>query len=225
MQPHDPICATFDLFADHEPTLPASERLGPGSMLLRGFALQHATRLWTALQTVIAQAPLRQMQTPGGFVMSAAMSSCGTLGWVTDRTGYRYSAIDPQTEAPWPAMPDVCRELARSAAAAAGFERFEPDACLINRYVPGARMSLHQDKDERDHGAPVVSVSLGIPAIFQFGGMLRSDHSQRVPLFHGDVVVWGAEDRLRFHGILPVKPAIHPLLGAQRINLTFRKAG
>lgn len=225
MQPKDQIPATFDLFADHEPGLDAVERIGPASVLLRGFALSDAQRLWDALQSVLTQAPLRQMQTPGGQLMSAAMSSCGELGWVTDRCGYRYSATDPLTGLRWPAMPEPCLELARNAALASGFADFTPDACLINRYIPGARMSLHQDKDEQDHRAPVVSISLGIPAIFQFGGLSRSDPVQRIGLFHGDVVVWGNEDRLRFHGISPLKPALHPLLGQQRINLTFRKAG
>ncbi|RRV10773.1 DNA oxidative demethylase AlkB [Pseudomonas sp. v388] len=225
MQPQDPIHATFDLFADHEPSLPTSERIGPASTLLRGFALAQAPSLWRALQAVLAQAPFRQMQTPGGHLMSAAMSSCGELGWVTDRRGYRYSHTDPVTGRHWPSMPDACLEIACAAATAAGFAEFLPDACLINRYVPGAKMSLHQDRDEQDLGAPVVSVSLGIAAIFQFGGTQRGDPVQRIPLFHGDVVVWGGEDRLRFHGISPVKPAIHPLLGEQRINLTFRKAG
>lgn len=225
MHPQDQIPATFDLFADHEPELPAFERIGPGSVLLRGFALSDAQQVWDALQPVLVQAPFRQMQTPGGQLMSAAMSSCGVLGWVTDRSGYRYSPVDPVSGLRWPAMPELCFTLARNAAQAAGFADFNPDACLINRYMIGARMSLHQDKDEQDHSAPVVSISLGIPAIFQFGGLSRSDRPQRIGLFHGDVVVWGGADRLRFHGILPLKPAVHPLLGQQRINLTFRKAG
>lgn len=225
MHPQDQIPATFDLFADHEPELPAFERIGPGSVLLRGFALSDAQQVWDALQPVLMHAPFRQMHTPGGQLMSAAMSSCGELGWVTDRSGYRYSPVDPVSGLRWPAMPELCFTLARNAALAAGFADFNPDACLINRYMIGARMSLHQDKDEQDHSAPVVSISLGIPAIFQFGGLSRSERAQRIGLFHGDVVVWGGADRLRFHGILPLKPAVHPLLGQQRINLTFRKAG
>jgi alkylated DNA repair protein (DNA oxidative demethylase) len=217
--------AIYDLFADQQPSFTTNEQIGPASLLMRGFALPHAPALWAALQSVLTVAPFRQMHTPGGHLMSAALSSCGELGWVTDRTGYRYSRTDPVTGVRWPAMPDVCLELARAAAATAGYADFAPDACLINRYVPGAKMSLHQDKDEQDLSAPVVSISLGIPAMFQFGGMLRSDRPQRIPLFHGDVVVWGGEDRLRFHGILPIKPATDPLLGEQRINLTFRKAG
>lgn len=157
--------------------------------------------------------------------MSVAMTCCGRLGWITDRHGYRYTELDPLSGQPWPAIPESWLALARLAAQHTGFEDFSPDACLINRYVPGARMALHQDKDERDHRWPVVSVSLGLPAIFQFGGLHRSDKAQRVPLFHGDVLVWGREDRLRFHGILPIAEGDHPLLGSQRINLTFRKAG
>ncbi len=165
------------------------------------------------------------MVTPGGFTMSASLSSCGAWGWTSDRHGYRYSALDPQSGLPWPAMPEVIRQLAVDAAEAAGFENFAPDACLINRYVPGAKMSLHQDRNERDLNAPVVSVSLGLPAMFLFGGHDRADKSQRIPLLHGDVVVWGGVDRLRFHGILPIRDGHHPVLGAQRINFTLRTAG
>jgi len=217
--------ATFDLFADHEPQTGGNEQIGPDSWLLRGFALPGIEDLISAVQTILHQAPFRHMTTPGGLDMSAALSSCGTLGWVTDRHGYRYSKTDPQTGRAWPAMPESLMRLAQSAAQIAGYPGFVPDACLMNQYVPGAKMSLHQDKDEQDHRWPVVSVSLGIPAIFQFGGLQRADKPRRIALFHGDVVVWGGEDRLRFHGILPIKQANHPLLGEQRVNLTFRKAG
>jgi alkylated DNA repair protein (DNA oxidative demethylase) len=165
------------------------------------------------------------METPGGFTMSVALTNCGALGWTSDRRGYRYAASDPVSGAPWPAMPESFRRLARDAAAAAGFPGFEPDACLINRYAAGARLSLHQDKDERSHVEPVVSVSLGIPAVFLWGGMRRADKAVRIPLFHGDTVVWGGVDRLRYHGVAPLKAQHHPLLGEQRINMTFRKAG
>ncbi|AZF11031.1 Alpha-ketoglutarate-dependent dioxygenase AlkB [Pseudomonas sp. R2-37-08W] len=157
--------------------------------------------------------------------MSAALSSCGELGWTTDTSGYRYSPLDPRSQQLWPPMPDALRELAISAANAAGFADFSPDACLINRYVPGAKMSLHQDKNERRYDAPVVSVSLGLPAIFLFGGHQRSDKAQKISLFHGDVVVWGGVDRLRYHGVMPVREGVHPIMGSQRINLTFRTAG
>ncbi|MGN2430177.1 DNA oxidative demethylase AlkB [Pseudomonas syringae] len=217
--------ANLDLFADPAPQPRRDEQIGPGSWLFRGFALDAMETLLAALEATVAQSPFRLMQTPSGLDMSAALSSCGQLGWITDRHGYRYSGVDPQTGKPWPAMPQVFMQLAQRAALAAGYRDFVPDACLINRYIPGAKMSLHQDRNEHDHQWPVVSVSLGIPAIFQFGGMLRSDKTQRISLFHGDVVVWGGEDPLRFHGILPVKQAEHPVLGEQRINLTFRKAG
>ncbi|MCO8168687.1 DNA oxidative demethylase AlkB [Pseudomonas sp. 21LCFQ02] len=213
----------FDLFADDTPK--GRETIGPSAVVLRGFALPEVQSCLALLKQLQAAAPLRHMSTPGGYRMSAAMTCCGTLGWVTDQHGYRYTAVDPLTGQAWPTMPDAWRILAREAAAQAGFAGFEPDACLINRYVPGAKMSLHQDKDERDHRWPVVSVSLGLPAVFQFGGLKRSDKPLRVPLFHGDVLVWGGADRLRFHGILPIAEGEHPLLGAQRINLTFRKAG
>lgn len=218
----------LSLFADEdlEPAAPAP--LVPGttaSMLLRGFALPQVGALLPALDDIARAAPLRHMLTPGGLPMSVAMSSCGQLGWVTDRRGYRYAALDPATGQPWPLMPAVFLRLAQAAALAAGYARFVPDACLVNRYVPGARMALHQDRDERDFTAPIVSVSLGLPATFLFGGAARADKAARIPLLHGDVVVWGGVDRLRFHGVAPLKEGEHALLGAQRINLTFRQAG
>lgn len=217
---------TLDLFADAEPEQhPRREQIGEQSYVLRGFALPCLDRLLPALESVLAAAPFRHMVTPGGFTMSVALSSCGTLGWTTDRNGYRYTRNDPQTGQPWPPMPDAFFELAQAAAREAGFMAFVPDSCLINRYVPGAKMSLHQDKDEKSYTAPIVSVSLGLPAMFLFGGFKRSDKTQRVPLFHGDIVVWGGVDRLRYHGVLPLKEGQHPRIGEQRINFTFRTAG
>jgi DNA oxidative demethylase len=197
----------------------------PGAMLLRGFASDSAPQLLAALEGVTASAPWRHMTTPGGFRMSVAMTNCGPLGWVSDRTGYRYDHLDPVTGKPWPAMPAAFRQLASSAAAAAGFEGFVPDACLVNRYEPGTRLSLHQDRDERDHRHPIVSVSLGLPAVFLFGGPQRAEKTSRLPLAHGDVVVWGGPARLHHHGILPLKDGTHPSTGRCRINLTLRKAG
>ena len=215
--------STLDLFADEPPM--GIEPIGPQSVVLRGHALPHAAPLLAAVDGVMAQAPLRHLVTPGGFTMSVAMTNCGALGWTSDRRGYRYSAIDPVSGQPWPAMPAVFAQLAGEAAAAAGFEGFAPDACLINQYLPGSRLSLHQDRDERDLDAPIVSVSLGMPATFLFGGLAGADKTARVLLQHGDVVVWGGVDRLRHHGVLPLKDQPHPLLGGRRINLTFRKAG
>ena len=200
------------------------ESLAPGALVLRGFVAD-AGPILAAVHAVVAQAPLRHMVTPGGHRMSVTTTSCGALGWVSDDTGYRYDAIDPATGRAWPVMPGALVALAADAAESAGFPGFVPDACLINRYEAGARMSLHQDRNEHDFRAPIVSVSLGIPAIFQFGGMRRNERALRVPLAHGDVVVWGGPSRMRFHGVLPVKPGSHPLTGPQRINLTFRKAG
>jgi len=214
---------TPDLFGDLDPGRRA--RLGPEAWVLRGFALPHVDALLAALAAVEAASPFRHIRTPGGFTMSAALSGCGALGWTSGRGGYRYSPIDPESGRAWPPMPEAFARLAREAAAAAGFEGFAPDACLINRYLPGARMSLHQDRNERDFGAPIVSVSLGMSAVFLFGGHARSDRAARVPLHHGDVAVWGGADRLRYHGILPLGGQPHPLLGGRRINLTFRKAG
>jgi alkylated DNA repair protein (DNA oxidative demethylase) len=203
----------------------ASEPLAPGAMLLRGFAAQRAAALLADLQDVLARAPWRHMQTPGGFRMSVAMSNCGALGWVSDPSGYRYDAVDPGSGAPWPALPATFLALAASAATQAGFEGFVPDACLVNRYDPGARLTLHQDRNERDFSHPIVSASLGLPATFLFGGPGRGDRALRVPLTHGDVVVWGGPARLRYHGVLAVKDGEHPATGRCRINLTFRRAG
>jgi len=214
---------TGDLFGDIELAC-WTERLGPGAVVLRGFALAEAAAINAAINQVTARAPFRHMQTPGGFRMSVAMSNCGAFGWVTDEAGYRYSPTDPESGQPWPYLPELFARLAREAAAEAGFQDFVPDACLINRYEPGARMSLHQDRDERDLAQPIVSVSLGLPAVFLFGGLKRSDTAHRMPLTHGDVVVWGGPERLRYHGVLAVKPGEHPLTGACRLNLTFRKA-
>ncbi len=211
-----------DLFG-HD-SLPARELLAPGVVLLRGFALADEAALARALAEIMLQAPLRHMVTPGGFTMSVAMTNCGDLGWVSDRHGYRYDAIDPDSGRPWPALPELLRTLAVTAATEAGFAGFRPDACLLNCYRPGARMTLHQDRNERDFEQPIVSVSLGLPATFLLGGMTRGERSARVPLQHGDVLVWGGPARLRFHGVLALKPGRHPLFGEQRINLTFRCA-
>jgi alkylated DNA repair protein (DNA oxidative demethylase) len=198
--------------------------MAEGAVLLRGFANTVEADLIADLRDIVEQAPFRHMVTPGGYQMSVAMTNCGGVGWVTDRSGYRYDANDPETRRPWPAMPPSFRELAEQAANHAGFGGFSPDACLINRYQPGARMSLHQDKDEHDFGAPIVSVSLGLPAIFLFGGLKRSNKPRRFRLEHGDVVAWGGPARLVFHGVAALADGEHGLMGRQRINLTFRKA-
>lgn len=212
----------LDLFADEAPW---QEPLAPGATILRRQAVSQADALLTAIDAVAAASPFRQMVTPGGYTMSVAMTNCGPLGWSTDAHGYCYSVVDPQTGRPWPSMPVVFRELALTAATLAGYTNFAPDACLINRYLPGAKLSLHQDKDEATLSAPIVSVSLGLPAIFQFGGIRRDSPLQRVLLEHGDVVVWGGASRLFYHGIQPLKPGHHPTVGAMRYNLTFRQAG
>ncbi len=214
---------TGDLFDDQSPTL-GPEEIATGAILLRGFALRDEAGILAAVRDVSERAPFRHMVTPGGFRMSVAMTNCGSLGWVTDRKGYRYDARDPERGVAWPEMPGVFSELALNAASEAGFSGFTPDACLLNRYEPGAKMSLHQDKDEQDLGQPIVSVSLGIPAVFLFGGFERAEKALRVKLEHGDVVVWGGAARLRYHGVLPLKEAHHPLVGGYRVNLTLRKA-
>jgi len=213
---------TPDLFADDAPRL-ADEILAPGALLLRGFARERAAALVDDLARITAAAPLRHLVTPGGFRMSVAMTNCGELGWVSDRRGYRYDPVDPESGERWPAMPGSFRALAADAAARAGYADFAPDACLVNRYAPGARLSMHQDRDEKDLRAPIVSVSLGLPAVFLWGGDERGDKARRIGLQHGDVVVWGGPSRMRFHGVLALKDGEHPFAGAARINLTFRK--
>lgn len=215
--------SSFELFAERKQE--QRQRLGPGTTVLRGFASPYVQALIPAIAVIEAASPFRHMVTPGGFTMSVALTNCGRLGWTTDRGGYRYTTIDPDTGRPWPSMPEVFVRLATQAAAAAGFSRYKPDACLVNRYEPGARLSLHQDKNERDYDAPIVSVSLGMRAVFLFGGHTRTDPTVKIPLDHGDVVVWGGTDRLRYHGVMPLKDDPHPVLGSQRINFTFRKAG
>jgi len=201
------------------------EALGQCGRLLRGFALPYEAQLLAAIEEIVAVAPLRHMVTPGGRTMSVALTNCGCLGWTSDRQGYRYTTHDPESGLPWPAMPTVFAQLAREAAALAGFADFCPDACLVNRYLPGTRLSLHQDRNERDFSAPIVSVSLGMPALFLFGGARRSDPVRKIPLFHGDVAVWGGAERLHYHGIATLKDRPHTLLGSQRVNFTLRKAG
>ncbi|HEX4503777.1 MAG TPA: DNA oxidative demethylase AlkB [Scandinavium sp.] len=209
----------LDLFAD---TPPWQEPLAPGATILRRRALANADILMAGIRDVSAQSPFRQMVTPGGYTMSVAMTNCGSVGWATDIHGYVYARLDPQTGRNWPEMPAAFLALAQACAQEAGYEHFQPDACLINRYAPGAKLSLHQDKDEKTLQAPIVSVSLGLPAVFQFGGLKRNDPLQRVLLEHGDVVVWGGESRLFYHGIQPLKEGHHPTTDAFRYNLTFR---
>lgn len=213
------IQSDFDLFGSQPQSLASQV------MLLPGFALPEVEVLLDALRPVLRAAPFRHMQTPGGLHMAVALSNCGSLGWVSDARGYRYSPLDPLSGKPWPALPEVLLTLAARAASQAGFEGFVPDACLVNHYLPGTRLSLHQDRNEQDFSQPIVSISLGLPAVFLLGGMQRSDRPQHVPLSHGDVMVWGGEDRLRFHGVLPIKPGKHERMGERRINLTLRKAG
>lgn len=217
-----PPAMVDDLFAGDAP---ARLELDAGVVLLRGFALPQVAALLHEVETVVAAAPLRRMSTPGGLAMSVAMTNCGNVGWVADRAGYRYAARDPLSGRPWPPLPAACDGLARAAATLAGFEGFAPDVCLVNEYLPGTRLSLHQDRDERDFAQPIVSVSLGMSASFVLGGLSRRESTRRLPLHHGDVLVWGGPARLRFHGVLAVRGEPHPLLGARRLNLTFRRAG
>jgi alkylated DNA repair protein (DNA oxidative demethylase) len=210
------------LFDDH--AAPSScEPLEEGAVLLRGFAAPQSSVLVEAAERIAETAPFRHMITPGGYTMSVAMTNCGRVGWVSDKSGYRYDPLDPQTSKPWPSIPPAFLDLAVSAAAAGGFTSYDPDACLINRYAVGAKLSLHQDRDENDHWAPIVSVSLGLPAVFLWGGKRRSDPLRRLLLESGDVVVWGGPARFVYHGVAPLKAGDHPLTGPTRINLTFRK--
>lgn len=213
------IQSDLDLFG------PSPQRLAAQTVLLPGFVLPQVETLLDDLRPILRAAPFRHMRTPGGQAMAVALTNCGSLGWVSDQQGYRYSTHDPLTQQPWPALPESFLQVARNAAQTAGFDDFTPDACLINHYLADTKLSLHQDHDENDFAHPIVSISLGLPAVFLFGGMQRKDPTQRIALNHGDVLVWGGEDRLRFHGVMPVKPGNHPRMGARRINLTLRRAG
>jgi len=208
---------------DNDPSPRSPERLEEGAVLLRGFAATEAPALVEEVARIAQAAPFRHMATPGGYTMSVAMTNCGRVGWVSSRTGYRYDSADPETAAPWPAMPAAFAGLARRAAAEAGFPDHRPDACLINRYIAGAKLGLHQDRDEEDAWAPIVSVSLGLPAVFLWGGKRRSDAVRRLRLESGDIAVWGGPARFVYHGVAPLQDGQHPLTGAARINLTFRK--
>jgi DNA oxidative demethylase len=212
------------LFDSTVPLAPPREIMAEGAMLLRGAALPFEGDILSSIQSVTARSPFRHMVTPGGFVMSVAMTNCGVAGWVTDRSGYRYDAMDPESGQPWPPMPASFLDLAVSAATEAGYPDFVPDACLINRYEPGARLSLHQDKNERNFANPIVSVSLGLPATFQFGGLKRNDPVRKYALHHGDVAVWGGPSRLFYHGVPELKDGEHKTVGRMRLNLTFRGA-
>lgn len=214
-----------DLLTHLQPLAPAREIIGDGAVILRRFAQGQEAGLIEAIDAVAAKAAFRQMVTPGGYQMSVAMTSCGRYGWVTDRHGYRYATQDPQRMVAWPEMPATFLALAQAAAATAGYSGFQPNSCLINRYETGSKLSLHQDRDEQDLTAPIVSVSLGIPAVFQFGGIRRTDLIKRYRMESGDIVVWGGPTRLAFHGIGAMKEGAHPLTGGYRYNLTFRKAG
>jgi alkylated DNA repair protein (DNA oxidative demethylase) len=214
------LTVTHDLFDQSE----ADRAARLGLTFLPGFALPRERALLTAITEITAAAPFRHMLTPGGQRMSVAMTNCGQVGWVTDRKGYRYDPLDPESGRPWPPLPASFVRLAERAAAAAGFVSFRPDVCLVNCYEPGARMSLHQDRDERDFSAPIVSISLGLGATFLFGGLERSERPHGLPLAHGDVLVWGGAKRLAYHGVAPVAGGCHPRVGRMRLNLTLRQA-
>lgn len=215
--------ASGDLFGSPDEETPWDEPIAPGAVLLRRYACARARQVLAAVKAIAADAPFRHLVTPGGQRMSVAMTNCGAQGWISDRRGYRYGPLDPESGKPWSPMPDVLADLARDAAARAGYADFAPEACLINLYRPGARLTLHQDRDELDLRAPIVSVSLGLPATFLFGGLQRADRPRRFALLHGDVAVWGGPSRLAFHGIAPLRDGVHPATGASRVNLTFRK--
>lgn len=204
-------------------SLGLQEAIAPGAWLLREFAASRAAEIMAAIQAISADNPFRQLQTPGGHRMSVGLCNAGRFGWHSDEAGYRYLTQNPATGRAWPAIPETLIKLAQSAAEAAGYPDFSPQACLINRYAPGAKMALHQDKDERNFAAPIVSISLGLPATFLWGGLQRKDRAQKLPLLHGDVLVWGGPSRLRFHGVAPIIAGQHPLTGALRFNLTLRR--
>lgn len=211
----------MDLFDDQ---LPKKTRIAEGAYWLRGHALPAADLLWAELRKHFATYPPQQMFTPMGYKMSVRSTSMGDAAWVGTKKGYGYASIDTAINQALPPLPSTFLSLANHAATEAGYNDFTPDSCLINCYDIGSKMGLHQDKDERDFNQPIVSVSLGIPATFLFGGAKRSDKPTQIPLTHGDVVVWGGASRLFYHGVQTIKPNKHPLLGELRCNLTFRKA-
>ena len=214
------LLIAMDLFSAQSDHLP----LADGACWLPGFALPVMDELWSCIARHLHACPPQQMQTPMGYLMSVRTSSMGDWGWVSSALGYGYSHRQPLTQQPWPPIPAVVLQLASAAALQAGYANFVPDSCLINVYTPGNKMGLHQDKDELDFSQPIVSVSLGIPATFLFGGAKRSDRPLKILLHHGDIVVWGGRSRRFYHGVAQIKPASHPLTGQQRINLTLRKA-
>jgi alkylated DNA repair protein (DNA oxidative demethylase) len=198
-------------------------QIAEGATLLRGFATDEVHQLLAAVDRIAAEAPFRHLTTRGGYQMSVAMTNTGRFGWVSDRSGYRYDAIDPDSGKPWPPMPAEFLDLAQRAAAAGGFDNYNPDVCLINRYVPGSKLGMHQDRDEQDSWSPIVSVSLGLPATFIWGSLKRAGRPARIRVESGDVVVWGGPSRMVYHGVAPLPDGEHPLTGRCRINLTFRK--
>jgi DNA oxidative demethylase len=209
-----------DLFAAARDRVP----LDSGAWLLGSFALGEAPVLLSTIRGIADQAPFRHLETPGGRRMSVAMTNCGSAGWFSDRHGYRYTGSDPLSGSVWPSMPPLFLDLARRAAEAAGYVGFAPDACLINRYAPGTRLTLHQDRNEANLDAPIVSVSLGVPATFLWGGQKHNDRVRRHSLHHGDVVVWGGLARMTFHGVDTIAKSNHDDTGQLRFNLTFRSA-
>jgi alkylated DNA repair protein (DNA oxidative demethylase) len=208
---------------DSDSLPPSREQLEEGAVLLRGFGTAEAPMLLEEVARIAQASAFRHLVTPGGHTMSVAMTNCGRVGWVSDRSGYRYDPLDPDTGSPWPAMPAAFLKLSVQAAAEAGFAGYDPDACLINRYIAGAKLGLHQDRDEKDAWAPIVSVSLGLPAVFLWGGKRRADPVRRLRVESGDIAVWGGPARFAYHGVAPLKDGQHPLTGCARINLTFRK--
>ena len=215
----------MDLFDIHSAGDAWVEQLDPGSWHLHGFVVEEAVKLLQQVDKIAHHSPFRHLITPGGRRMSVAMTNCGHFGWVSDRAGYRYQATDPLTGVSWPEMPAIFSEIALKAAEQAGYPGFDPDVGLINEYRPGTRLTLHQDRDEKDQKSPIVSISLGVPAIFLWGGLQRGGHNRRIPVRHGDVLVWGGPDRFRFHGVSTLKEDHHPLTGNRRINITFRRTG
>jgi alkylated DNA repair protein (DNA oxidative demethylase) len=197
--------------------------IAPGVTLTPAYldrAAQH--ELLAAVRTVIAAAPLYVPRMPrSGKPMSVRMTNCGALGWVTDaERGYRYQATHPETGASWPPIPDVLLEAWRQL----GGYPHPPQACLVNFYAADARLGLHQDKDEQDFAAPVVSLSLGDACLFRVGGQKRNDPTRSIRLASGDVVVLGGEGRLAFHGVDRILPGTSTLLAeGGRINLTLRR--
>lgn len=208
-----------DLFSNNRPPI---EEIYPDLFVLANFV--DTNPLMVQVERITKVSPFRKMMTPNGHYTGVALTNCGDFGWTSDRNEYRYSSSDPLNNQPWLAIPESFKALAKNAAHVAGFKDFEPDACLINQYLIGTKLGSHQDKNEKDFSQPIVSVSIGLSAVFQIFGNQRAGQAINYRLYDGDVVVWGNSARLCYHGVRTLSAAELDPTCQQRINITFRKS-